>query len=83
MLSHLEHRRGAECRVYGSSMRIGVDVGVYAGSPEACVGRGEGRGWSAREGRCGIGQEVVTSWRTVEKAIMRSQSPRHAQRAGA
>ena len=47
------------------------------------VGRGEGRGWSAREERGGMGQEVVKSWRTVEKAIKRSHSPRHAQRAGA
>ena len=43
---------------------------------------GQGRGWSVREKRCGRGQEVVTSWRTVEKAIMRSHHPRHAQRSG-
>ena len=45
------------------------------------VGRGEGRGSSAREERYGKGQEVVTSWRTVEKAIMRSHLPRYDQRA--
>ena len=42
------------------------------------VGVGARRGWSAREGRCGMGQEVVTCWRTVEKSIMRSVPPRHA-----
>ena len=65
-------------------MRIEVDVGLNIGSPEACCGEGRGeRGWSVREERCGRGQEVVTSWRTVEKAIKRSHPPRHAQRAGA
>ena len=35
-------------------MRIGVDVGVGVGSPEACCGEGRGeRGWSVREERCG------------------------------
>ena len=52
--------------------------------PEACCGEGRGeRGGSVREEKCGRGQEVVTSWRTVEKAIKRSHPPRHAQRAGA
>ena len=46
------------------------------------MGRGEGRGWSAREERCDRGQEVVLSWRTVRKAIIGSHPPRHAQRAG-
>ena len=58
MLSLLEHRRGAECRVYGLSMRIGVDVGVDVASPEAYCreGRGErvvcarGRVWQGSGG---------------------------------
>ena len=58
-------------------------MGLMRAVMKHAVGMGEVAGWSAREERCGMGQEVVTSWRTVEKAIKRSHPPRHAQRAGA
>lgn len=47
------------------------------------VGIGAGRGWSAREGMGGMGQEVVMSWRTVEKSdhAIASTTARAAVRA--